>query len=134
MATNFDVDEVLKLLDESERTFLKSDEFKAETEKHFDTADVSQTGDLSEAEMAEAVKLALPEERRRAGHLDLSPANVKALMMNFDANKNGKIERDEFVNFVTWCIAKEIADYFATAGKKEANSDGMTNLHDAARN
>ena len=49
MATTFDVDEILELLDEKERTNLKSDEFKAEAAKHFDTADVSQTGDLSEA-------------------------------------------------------------------------------------
>ena len=46
----------------------------------------------------------------------MTQENVKELMMHFDENKNGKIEKGEFVKFITWCIAKEIADYFAKAG------------------
>merc|ERR1719311_1221406 len=50
-------------------------------------------------------------------------------MMNFDANKNGKIEKDEFTNFVIWCIAKGCADYFAAAGNtKEAALAGVKKM------
>jgi hypothetical protein len=110
-----DVEAMFARLDPAERERLMSDAFKAEAEAAFTKADVSATGDLSNPEeMASAVKFALPEERVRA--MNLEGDNMKTMMMEFDENKNGKIEKDEFVNFIRFCIASEINDYFATAG------------------
>ena len=34
--------------------------------------------------------------------------NVREMMLNFDANKNGKIEKGEFVNFMKYAIASKV--------------------------
>jgi hypothetical protein len=112
---DFDLDAALARLDAKERENLDSEDFKKKAEEAFDKADVSQTGDLLENEMMEAVKGAIPEDRCRS--LELNPSNVKEMMLNFDENKNGKIEKAEFVNFVKYAIASKVNEYFETAGK-----------------
>jgi len=112
---DFDLEKCLGRLDAKERENLDSEEFKKAAEEAFDKADVSQTGDLLENEMMEAVKGAIPEDRCRS--LELNPSNVKEMMLNFDENKNGKIEKAEFVNFVKYAIASKVNEYFETAGK-----------------
>ena len=64
MAGAFDVKSCLARLSEEERAKLESEDFKQSAEAAFDKADVSQTGDLLDAEMFAAVQLALPEERK----------------------------------------------------------------------
>jgi len=112
---DFDLEKCLAKLDAKEREKYDSEDFKKAAEEAFDKADVSQTGDLLENEMMEAVKGAIPEDRCRS--LELNPTNVKEMMMNFDENKNGKIEKAEFVNFVKYAIASKVNEYFETAGK-----------------
>merc|ERR1712216_269317 len=55
----------------------------------------------------------------RVRSMELNPNSVKEMMLNFDENKNGKIEKGEFVNFVKYVIASKVAEYFATAGKSK---------------
>ena len=57
-------------------------------------------------------------------HLNITADNAKDVLLKFDANKNGKIEREEFYTFVKWVIAKEARDYFAPdEGKGKADLD-----------
>merc|ERR1719247_3715341 len=104
---DFDLEKCLSRLDAKEKEKLESEEFKTAAEEAFTKADATETGDLSDAtEMMAAVTGALPEDRVRS--LELNPSSVKEIMMNFDENKNGKIEKGEFVNFVKYAIASKI--------------------------
>ena len=56
------------------------------------------------------VTAAIPEDRVRS--MELNPNSVKEMMLNFDENKNGKIEKGEFVNFVKYVIASKVGRCF----------------------
>ena len=47
----------------------------------------------------------------------VTPENVREKALQFDANKDGKIQVEEFVTFVQWLVAHQVAEYFANAGK-----------------
>lgn len=115
MSGEFDLEKMLKCLDASERAKLESAEFRANAEASFDKADVSKTGELSnEEEMLSAVLGALPPERQN--HEWVNKHGLKELMLEFDKNKDGQIQKGEFVQFITWSIANEIHHYFEAAG------------------
>jgi len=118
---DFDLEACLSKLDAKEREKYDSEDFKKAAEEAFDAADASKTGDLSDSnEMMAAVTAAIPEDRVRS--MELNPNSVKEMMLNFDENKNGKIEKGEFVNFVKYVIASKVAEYFATAGKSKGSA------------
>jgi Ca2+-binding EF-hand superfamily protein len=126
----FDVDAVLKLLNPAEVEYLNSDEFKAKAADTFDRADKDRSGVLNDAELADSVLRVVSPHRRE--NLDISEDKAKELLLKFDTDKNGVIDKDEFFRFVQWVVAKQINDYFGGDTSKEAGEKDlehvMTNL------
>ena len=46
--------------------------------------------------------------------LIISEESATELLLKFDGNKNGTIEKEEFFQFVRWIVAREVYDYFNT--------------------
>jgi Ca2+-binding EF-hand superfamily protein len=112
----FDVAECLKKLGEVERKYLESDAFQQQLDTVFMQADANQNGELEGDEISTAVfKLASPDRR---GKLNIFPDNVVELVMRFDANKDGTINKEELAAFVRWVLAKEVHDYFNNTASK----------------
>lgn len=137
----FDVDKMLGYLSKDEKERLTGEDFKKEADKAFEDADVSGTGTLDGPEIPKAVFKVVGAHR--AAFLQITPANAEELLMHFDADGNGKIDKSEFHNFVKWLVAKEIVDYFSgeTQARHEegcAKLDGildeLVKLYDPSEN
>merc|ERR1719282_2119423 len=89
-----DIDNCLTKLDTKVQDLLKSDDFTATCKTAFTDADTNKNGALDGEELAQAVRVSVPEQFTQA--LKLNGENIKRLILSFDANKNGKIELDEF--------------------------------------
>eukprot|EP00746_Dinoflagellata_sp_MGD_P004476 gnl/MRDRNA2_/MRDRNA2_108653_c0_seq1.p1 gnl/MRDRNA2_/MRDRNA2_108653_c0~~gnl/MRDRNA2_/MRDRNA2_108653_c0_seq1.p1 ORF type:complete len:515 (+),score=140.55 gnl/MRDRNA2_/MRDRNA2_108653_c0_seq1:80-1546(+) len=121
----FDVEKMLSYVSAAERDRLNSEDFKKEAESAFETADVSGTGTLDGPEIPSAVFKVVGGHR--AAFLQITSANAEELLMHFDADGNGKIDKAEFHNFVKWLVAKEIVDYFS--GESQArHEEGVQKL------
>ena len=104
------VEEMIATLSETEKTYLASDEFQKQAEAAFKEVDVDGSGDLTGEELSAAVEKVVPPARR--ANLQIQADNAKDLLLFFDKNKNGKIEPDEFKEFVKWIVANDVHDYF----------------------
>jgi len=60
--------------------------------------------------LIQAVQLSVPEHFLKGKKLEGEKA--KELIMGFDANKNGKIESEEFCNFCKWVMVHLVTDQF----------------------
>merc|ERR1719353_2512061 len=99
---------MLRYISKAEREELLSPAFKKKAEAAFQNA--SQGGFLADESMYNALNETIPPERR--GTLTLTPENIAELIMNFDKDSNGKIDQEEFYQFVLWICAKRVFDYF----------------------
>lgn len=105
-----EIEKMLGRLPKETQDHLKSDDFKAECKEKFGKVDVNGNGVLDPPELANAVSVCLPPEYADAMKIDES--SVHNVILMFDANQNGKIELDEFTDFMKWAMGMKVLEYF----------------------
>merc|ERR1712147_110486 len=89
---------------------IMSDAFKEECKEKFNKVDVNGTGALDPHELVAATKECLPPEYVESMKID--EENFADIILMFDSNQNGKIELDEFADFMKWSMGMKIIEYF----------------------
>jgi len=84
---------------------------------HFRRYDKDGTDSLSGEELEQAVQEAVPEHFRN--HVGAFGAYMHDLILAFDTNRDGEIQRDEFFRFCKWVLAMTILCYFDMPAYKE---------------
>mmetsp|Transcript_48810 Transcript_48810/g.136631 ORF Transcript_48810/g.136631 Transcript_48810/m.136631 type:complete len:170 (+) Transcript_48810:125-634(+) len=105
-----EIDNFINKLPEETRAPLQGAEFAELCTQDFQKLDVNKNGALDGEELAAAVRQTIPESFQN--HLRLDSDDVTGLILAFDANKNGKIELDEFTKFAKWVLAVHVCEGF----------------------
>jgi hypothetical protein len=105
-----EIEKMLERMPADTQAHLKSDAFKEECKAKFTECDVSKTGTLDPPELVPAAKACLPPEYMDSMSIDED--SLEHIILMFDSNENGKIELDEFTDFMKWILGMKIIEYF----------------------
>ena len=111
---DFDIEWMIKTLNAEEQAYLNGNFLKKEAEEIFMKADEDVSNSLHGDQIAAGVELVLSYYPHRREALIISEESATELLLKFDGNKSGTIEKEEFFQFVRWIVAREVYDYFNT--------------------
>lgn len=103
MMTEEEVDFYLANFDAGVQVVLRSPEFAEECSRTFLEIDTNKSGALDGEDLAQALCVALAQEF--CTRMNIDGEKMAQIIMTFDANKNDKIELDEFSRFCRWVLA-----------------------------
>lgn len=105
-----EIEKMLERMPKETQAHIKSDAFKEECKTKFNKVDVNATGALDPHELASAARECLPPEYIDSMKIDED--SLEHIILMFDSNQNGKIELDEFADFMKWAMGMKIIEYF----------------------
>lgn len=105
-----EIEKMLERMPKETQAHIKSDAFKEECKAKFNKVDESGNGALDPHELAPAVQECLPAEYIDA--MKIEPNALSDILLMFDSNQNGKIEIEEFSDFMKWAMGMKIIEYF----------------------